>query len=64
MQQIDEALAIYEQAREHKRLQEWHRRRAREGMAELKRFCIANHITFQLVTEANGHGQSDREEAV
>jgi hypothetical protein len=57
---LEEARAIHRDAREHKRLEAYHRRRARERMEELRRFCARVGIAIEYVrTEANGHGPSD-----
>ena len=52
------AIAIREDAREHKRLSAFHRRRAQERMDELRRFCQEAGIEYEEVTEGNdAHGQ-------
>ena len=50
--------AIREDAREHKRLSAFHRRRAQERMDELSRFCHEAGIEYEEVTESNAHGQA------
>jgi hypothetical protein len=63
MQAIDIARETFREAREHKRLEQWHRRRARERMEELRLFCERVGIAVEYVkkeTEAeNGHGQEE-----
>lgn len=57
---LDEARAIHRDAREHKRLEAFHRRRARERMEELRRFCDRAGIAIEYFrTEARGHGPSE-----
>jgi len=57
MSLIEEAGHLYADAREHKRLASVHRRRARERMDELRRFCLANGIAVEIVrAEAQRHG--------
>lgn len=51
------AIALREDAREHKRLSQLHRRRAQERMDELRRFCHEAGIEYEEVTESNAHGQ-------
>ncbi len=64
MSLIEEAAHLYADAREHKRLASVHRRRARERMDELRRFCLANGIAVEIVrAEAQRHGPVSEREA-
>jgi hypothetical protein len=54
---IDQARQLYAQAREEKRLEGFHRRRARERMEAVRRFCEEHGIAIEIMrTEATGHG--------
>jgi len=57
MSLIHEAVRLYADAREQKRLSAVYRRRARLRMDELQRFCQANGIAVEIVkAEAQRHG--------
>lgn len=57
---IEQARVLRAEAREHKRLEAFHRRRAQERMEDLRRFCARVGIAIEYVkeeTEAEeGHG--------
>ena len=54
-----QAVALLERAREHKRAAQWHRRRARQMMAELREFCKRAGIPYEEVDDGRvREGQS------
>lgn len=58
---LAQARAIHEAARDHKRQEAFHRRRARERMEDLRRFCLRVGIAVQDIRDGgqNGHGRRD-----
>lgn len=52
------------EAREHHRLAGWHRRRARERMAELVEFCRVSGISIESVEATGGRGHEWEHESL
>jgi hypothetical protein len=56
---IDRAVVMYERAREHKRAEQRHRRRAQQELAKLETFCNEVGLDLEVVkgrTKSNGQG--------